>query len=489
MDETACATRAVAGLRTLRADVSTLSPGATLALAAAAEVEALEMLLADPALLERVYREQGEPGLWGLIASPPCQAFSMAGQGHGRRALAAYEEAIARLLEGSPLSREELDERCEDERAHLVLEPLRWALELRPVWVACEQVEPVLPLWDVMGGGLRKLGYSVWTGVLSAERYGVPQTRRRAILLARRDSVEAREPPATHRRYIAPRRRAVQDESLFDAPEPERIVEAGESNLLPWVSMAEALGWSGPDDEVGFPRRNDVEGDAADYRERDLRPATEPAFALTEKARSWTRFRSNSRANATERDLDEPAPTITGGHDHAERTWITRRFTDCRSFAAPASYNSRDQRDTRTGAPVYARQRSVDEPAPTIAGESSNDSWTHDRPVKTVTSHGLIPAPGQSAFNAEMGRDGWEWDRPATTVTGDPRISEPGHHDSKVSGSQQANAVRVSVAEAAVLQSFPPDYPWQGTRTKVFQQIGNAVPPLLAFAVLREVVA
>lgn len=75
--------------------------------------------------------------------------------------------------------------------------------------------------------------------------------------------------------------------------------------------------------------------------------------------------------------------------------------------------------------------------------------------------------------------------RPATTVQGDPRIGRPGHKDRDGGESQFAqDSVRITVAEAAVLQSFRPDYPWQGTRTKAYQQIGNAVPPLLAEHVL-----
>lgn len=51
------------------------------------------------------------------------------------------------------------------------------------------------------------------------------------------------------------------------------------------------------------------------------------------------------------------------------------------------------------------------------------------------------------------------------------------------------NAIRVAQWELGVLQGFRPDYPWQGTKTRQGQQVGNAVPPPMAAALLEEIVS
>lgn len=245
-----------------------------------------------------------------LWASPPCQQYSYSNRSAGRRKLDGVQEIIDgrryENIEDLQAAAEELGEA----KAGLVLTPLHYVHKFRPTYVALEQVPAVLPVWESVAVVLQELGYSTWTGILNAEQYGVPQTRRRAILIARRDGGTAAKPVPTH--------------SAYYAKEPARL----DDGVLPYITIGDALS------ELG-----------------ELRPEVQA----------------------------------------------------------------------------------------------------------------------------------WEWlDTPATTLCGDPRIGTRGHHY----GSQMKDALRLTIQEAALVQSYPADFPFQGGSGKQFLQAGNAVPPKLAEAVL-----
>lgn len=470
-------TRHAAGLRTLQGDVATLDP-------------------------------LGFAPVEGLIASPPCTAFSNAGDRLGILDVPLVYEAVQQLDRG-----DYVDVVTAHPTSLLVVEPLRWALALRPTWIALEQVPPVLDLWHAIAEVLRRHGWSAWAGVLNAADYGVPQVRKRAILVAHREKT-AHPPAPTH-------------------------TEGGAVTLLeelaPWVTMAQALGWDAggtvqhrrsgerleeehsadrPSDSVtsrvdrwhvGFPRRADtpsnragdgvVDLDGTEYRER-LFPADGPAQTVTEKARSWQRWQLNPGKTESQPNRrlwdpeEEPAPTVAFGHDAAGWAWerpaptltgsrrsdegglVGRQLPDGEGRNVggrnwPTHVNT--GRDWKEGGDREDAQLvPVDEPAPTIDGK------------------------GRWRKVYDDGDPDWPEQRPATTVQGDSRIWAPGHKENaadppgKYQQRRGDEAIRVTLEEAATLQGFPPDYPWQGNKSSRFRQVGNAVPPPLARAILAE---
>ena len=55
-----------------------------------------------------------------------------------------------------------------------------------------------------------------------------------------------------------------------------------------------------------------------------------------------------------------------------------------------------------------------------------------------------------------------------------------------ISRARKPASVNITVQEAAILQSYPADFRFAGRKGMQGLQVGNAVPPMLAQAVLEE---
>lgn len=144
-----------------------------------------------------------------------------------------------------------------------------------------------------------------------------------------------------------------------------------------------------------------------------------------------------------------------------------------------------------------------------IVGVRDNIEWKYGYPVPTHSKDGTdnlpqwvsvsealsgIPDPDKDNdipnhtyskyklnINGYIGHRLLDPDKPAPTVTarGDNRggvVILP-HPNGKR---------RMSCRELASVQSFPINYKFEGNNSSVYRQIGNAVPPLLAYAVAKE---
>jgi len=351
-----------------------------------------------------------------------------------------------------------------DPRSNLYLRYLHYVTQLQPVAVVMENVPDVINygghnIPEEICEVLEDLGYECRYTLLNAVFYGVPQMRERMILVgvARELRVQPAFPTPTHFIELPPGygslrkvalRTLMQDSHKSGAGNHLVPPPAADPHLPKFVSAQEALEDLPPitvhleGKLKKAPRRFDT---LARYRPVEPGP-------YARMMREWPGFENTEGVldhviRYLPRDYEifrrmRPGDQYPQAHRIALRIFEERRaFMESLGFPMDES------------SPFYKRLR-VQSVPPYDPGKFPN-KWRKleaDQPARTLMAH--------------LGKDSYS------------HI----HYDSEQSRT-------ISVREAARLQSFPDGFVFAGTMNPAFRQIGNAVPPLLAWRVaetLRE---
>lgn len=385
-----------------------------------------------------------------LVGGPPCQAFARIGR--------------AKLRAESSRRNGPADHRAwlQDPRVGLYANYLEYVDVLRPVALVMENVPDVLN----HGGGnhaeavceeLDRHGYDAAYTLLNAAHFGVPQMRERMFLIGlRRDlGVGAITFPAPTHGHALPQGYALT-----------------RACALRTVDLMATEGSKGTHYSPG---QKGVE---------DLPPAPTAAEALGDlPALHARRLLASGDLRRGVRRLDQATP-----HSRAAHSAYARLMREWPGFASDAvsahviRYLPRDYA-------IFARMRAGDQYPEAFA-------LAQEMLAREVRRLPEMPRPGARAWRELQARivppydpdkfpNKWrkmEADAPARTLMahlGKDSYSHI-HYDS-------AQARTISVREAARLQSFPDGFRFCGSMNSGFRQIGNAVPPLVVYALARHV--
>jgi DNA (cytosine-5)-methyltransferase 1 len=380
---------------------------------------------------KRLKEYQGKP--WVLIGGPPCQAYSLVGRSRRTKDKASLQA---------------------DEKQTLYKCYLDFITKLKPTVFVMENVKGILSaklddqhVFNLIKSDMETAGYRLFSLVVpcsddapipaseftvEAERYGIPQARHRVILLGVSKSITAR---------------------------PSILTPRGSVNVSDVIDDLPRL-------RSGFSKRQRVDEDSwAGYVKRcarrlaNLDECAEMREALTSVANAYSPRTQTHHTHDDSRSL-EYKDWYRGTHG------LNRLIVN---------HVSRDHMpsdlDRYLFCSVYA---SVHDESPSLEDFPDSLLPKHKNVVEREKNSEIIFA---DRFRVQMK------DRPSTTITS--HISKDGHYYIHYDPTQCRS---LTVREAARLQTFPDDYFFEGNRTSQYQQIGNAVPPLLAYQIA-EVVA
>ena len=288
-----------------------------------------------------------------LIACPPCQGFSSA-----RR----------------------ISQRTNDLRNKLINEFLRIVEEIKPRAFVLENVPGLAtgigkPLYLQILDKLHELGYRTVDGVVNAADYGVPQRRRRLILLGTNDpNIELSFPPQTNENSsetsILPAWKTVR-EALIDLPP----LKAGEKNIKNAMHKSASLS------EINLKRIKQTPHDGGDRT------------SWTEDLVLECHKTTNGHKDVYGRmKWDAPSPTITGGcamiskgrfgHPEQDRAISLREAARLQTFPDTfifAGNFGEIAKQIGNAVPPLLAQR---------AAEAIRNAIEHPKKVEKTTSHG-----------------------------------------------------------------------------------------------------
>lgn len=394
--------------------------------------------LSPAGFLDTVMEDDSQRNVDVIIGGPPCQAFARVGRAKLREIM-EHPEAFLK-----------------DERANLHLRFLRYVDFFRPRAVVMENVPDIMNFGGTnvaqeiafsledLGNGDHP-GYEVRYTILNAAHYGVPQMRQRFFLIAiRKDlGIVPTFPNATNRWELPQGYENAHLVALGADTPPlltRYVAPPSVPEYLPNAVTAEDALKDLPPIDVSKVKRGTRRLDTFVPYRCDVEPSD---YAL--KMREWAGFESHG-----------------GVWDHVTR------------------YLPRDYK-------IFQRMKPGDQypDAHRIAVEMFNEalmvaesclgrSLSVDAELCQELRREYVPPYDPGKFPNKWRK--MERDHPARTLTA--HIGKDTYSHIHYDDSQRRV---LSVREAARLQSFPDGFRFEGAMNAAFRQIGNAVPPLLAY--------
>jgi DNA (cytosine-5)-methyltransferase 1 len=374
-----------------------------------------------------------------IVGGPPCQTFSRVGR------------AKLRTLQENPDT---------DDRANLYLHYLRYVDYFRPLVVLMENVPDIMNykgqnVAEEIASSLEELGYCCRYTVLNAAHYGVPQTRPRFYLLAFLQELQITPSfPAPshqcdlpegyeHALQVALKTILVEDGSIRAGA--RYVPGAQPVNTLPKaVSAEEAIG--------------DLPLITAHLESRKVPFDTQMAYrteatpsAYAQDMRNWPGL--------------EPSQVVT--------CHTTRQLK--RDYLIFARMKPGDQYPEAKKVALAILNETLDQYLLEMGIRPTPDSRSYNRLLRQI-----VPPYDEGKFPNKWRK--LEPEKPVRTLTA--HLGKDSYTHIHYDSSQGRV---ISAREAARLQSFPDSFVFFDSMTAAFRQIGNAVPPLQAYALGRHI--